>query len=47
MDVAPVSGVVVTNSNHLRAAGDYATKLEAPVFAHAESCPRQEIPVPD
>ena len=44
MDVAPVSGVVVTNSNHLRAANDYATKFKAPVFAHAESCPDKKFP---
>jgi glyoxylase-like metal-dependent hydrolase (beta-lactamase superfamily II) len=44
MDVAPVSGVVVTNSNHLRAASDYANKFGAPVFAHAESFPHKEFP---
>jgi len=44
MDVASVSGVVVTNSNHLRSAGDYATKFEAPVFAQAESSPDKKFP---
>jgi len=44
VDVAPVTGVVVTNSNHLRAASDYANKFGAPVFAHAESFPHKEFP---
>jgi glyoxylase-like metal-dependent hydrolase (beta-lactamase superfamily II) len=44
MDVTPVSGVVVTNSNHLRAASDYANKFGAPVFAHSESFPDKEFP---
>jgi glyoxylase-like metal-dependent hydrolase (beta-lactamase superfamily II) len=43
MDVAPVSGVIVTNSNHLRAASDYANTFVAPIFAHAESWPEQEL----
>jgi glyoxylase-like metal-dependent hydrolase (beta-lactamase superfamily II) len=44
VNVAPVSGIVVTNSNHLRAADDYATRFRAPVFAHAESFSHEELP---
>ena len=44
MDVAPVSGVIVTNSNHRRAASDYANMFVAPIFAHAESFPEPELP---
>jgi glyoxylase-like metal-dependent hydrolase (beta-lactamase superfamily II) len=44
MDVAPVSGVIVTNSNHRRAASDYANMFVAPIFGHAESFPERELP---
>lgn len=43
-DVAPVSGVIVTNSNHRRAASDYANMFAAPIFAHAESFPERGLP---
>jgi len=44
MDVVPVSGVIVTNSNHRRAASDYANMFVAPIFAHAKSFPERELP---
>jgi glyoxylase-like metal-dependent hydrolase (beta-lactamase superfamily II) len=43
-DLAPVSGVIVTNSNHRRAASDYANTFVAPIFAHAESFASREFP---
>ena len=32
--VGPAKGVIVTNANHERAAGNYSDRLPAPIFAH-------------
>ena len=39
-----VSGVIVTNSNHLRASADFAARFSVPIFAHAETFPDQAFP---
>jgi len=39
-----VSGVIVTNSNHLRASADFADRFSVPIFAHAETFPGQAFP---
>ena len=42
----PLAGVVITNSNHLRAALSYVQRFGVPLFAHRNSLPKHE-PVPD
>jgi len=37
-----VAGIVVTNSNHHRAAGQLAQQLSAPIFAHAHTFPSDQ-----
>lgn len=32
----PVNGIIVTNSNHIRAAREFAARHSAPLFAHAD-----------
>ena len=39
-----VSGVIVTNSNHLRASADFADRFSVPIFAHAETFPDRAFP---
>ena len=39
-----VSGVIVTNSNHLRASADFAARFSVPIFAHAETFPDRALP---
>ena len=39
-----VSGVIVTNSNHLRASADFAARFSVPIFANAETFPDQAFP---
>jgi len=39
-----VSGVIVTNSNHLRASVDFAVRFSVPIFAHAGTFPDQAFP---
>src|SRR5262249_21812939 len=37
-----VAGIVVTNSNHQRAAAQFAQQLSAPIFAHAHTFPSDQ-----
>ena len=36
---APIVGIIVTNANHQRSAGDYSHLFSAPIFAHKEVFP--------
>ena len=44
LNAGSVSGVIVTNSNHLRAAADFAARFSVPIFSHAETFPGQAFP---
>jgi len=39
-----VSGVIVTNSNHLRASADFADRFSVPIVAHPQTFPGQAFP---
>lgn len=39
---APVAGIIVTNSNHYRAAAAFAQQFSAPIFAHIETFPNDQ-----
>ena len=45
LNAGSVSGVIVTNSNHLRASADFAARFSVPIFARAETFPGQAFPV--
>ena len=38
----PIAGIVVTNSNHHRAAAQFAQQFQTPIFAHHETFPDDE-----
>jgi glyoxylase-like metal-dependent hydrolase (beta-lactamase superfamily II) len=44
LNASSVSGVIVTNSNHLRAASEFADRFSVPIFAHPETFPGQVLP---
>lgn len=37
--ISPISGIVVTNSNHHRASAQFAARFSIPIFAHPKSFP--------
>jgi glyoxylase-like metal-dependent hydrolase (beta-lactamase superfamily II) len=41
-DAGGISGVVITNSNHLRASYQFADRFSVPIFAHPASFPEQK-----
>jgi len=41
---APAMGIVVSNSNHCRAAVSFATEFATPIFAHPVTCARCQFP---
>jgi glyoxylase-like metal-dependent hydrolase (beta-lactamase superfamily II) len=44
LNAGSVSGVIVTNSNHLRASADFSARFSVPIFAHAETFSSQAFP---
>lgn len=40
-----VTGVLLTNANHLRAANDFAERFNAPLFAHPVTCAACELQI--
>lgn len=42
MGSRPVTGIVLTNSNHHRAAAQFAQRFQVPIFAHHETSPEDE-----
>ena len=44
LNAGPVSGIIVTNRNHLRAAGDFADRFSIPTFAHPNTFPNETFP---
>jgi len=44
LNAGSVTGVIVTNSNHLRASADFADRFSIPIFAHPHSFPDQRFP---
>ena len=40
---APVVGIVVTSSNHVRASEEFSNRFSAPLFAHRDSLPEEKI----
>ena len=39
---APVAGIILTNSNHHRAAAQFAQQFSAPIFAHGDTFPNEQ-----
>jgi len=44
LNAGSVTGVIVTNSNHLRASADFADRFSIPIFAHPQTFPDQRFP---
>ena len=44
LNAGSVTGVIVTNSNHLRASADFADRFSIPIFAHPQTFPGQRVP---
>jgi hypothetical protein len=44
LNAVSVSGIIVTNSNHLRASADFADRFSVPIFAHPQTFPDQAFP---
>ena len=44
LNAGSVTGVIVTNSNHLRASADFADRFSVPIVAHPQTFPGQAFP---